>query len=431
MRLTNGSDVDRKARRLDHDPTRRFLAEIIVVVAVAVAVAMAGVYLRTTMLIGDSALDTARSFADLVVATRSWNATHGGVWVVKGPEAGTNPYLLSLGVSVDAAATDGRVFTLRDPAVMTAEISQVLKRSDGAYFRLTSLKPINPANTADQWERSELLLFDTGKTEAWATMSMTGEPVLHYMRSLITDASCLPCHGKQGYRIGDVRGAISVIVPEKQTLQQAAVNAGLVGILGLAATLILLAVTLALVRRMRGELGHAQAALVEAATVDVLTGLATRRATMERFETEIERAVRTHDPIAVIMIDLDEFKLVNDLHGHAAGDTVLKEMTKRIGDTLRPYDVFGRIGGEELLIVAPDTGLEEAVAIAERARAAAMSSPVYAAGIDIPLTVSAGVTLVDPSEPESLDHALARADEALYDAKANGRNRVSVSSLAD
>jgi diguanylate cyclase (GGDEF)-like protein len=423
--------LDRKARRLDHDPTRRFLAEIIVVVTVAVAVAMAGVYVRTSGLIADSALETARSFTDLVVATRSWNASHGGVWVVKGPDAATNPYLASLGVSADATATDGRVFTLRNPAVMTSEVSQILKRSDSVYFRLTSLKPVNPANAADAWEGPALRSFGAGKTEAWATMSMTGEPVLHYMRPLITDASCLPCHGKQGYRIGDVRVAISVIVPEKRTLEQAAVNAGLVGILGLVATLILLAVTLALVRRMRGELGNAQAALVEAATVDVLTGLATRRATMERFETEIGRAVRTHDPIAVIMIDLDEFKKVNDLHGHAAGDTVLKDVSRRIGDTLRPYDVFGRIGGEEFLIVAPETGLEEAVAIAERARAAALSSPVHAGGIDIPITVSAGVTLVDPFEPESLDHALARADEALYDAKANGRNRVSVSSLAE
>jgi len=419
--------VDDRTKSRNFNPTRRFIVEIIVLVAVTVAVAMAGVYARTSSLITDSALSTARSYADLVTATRSWNESHGGVWVLKGSEAVTDPYLLGLGVSADATTTDGRALTLRSADLMAAEISAIEKRSNGTYFRLTSLRPINPNDAPDTWEAAALRAFEGGATERSEMTRLSGVAVLRYARPLVTDASCLPCHARQGYKVGDVRGAVSIVVPEATLAGQAALNAGIIGFAGLAVTLILLAVTLTLVRRLRDQLDRAQAALVEAATVDVLTGIATRRQAMIGLQAEIDRAARTQEPVAVIMIDIDHFKDVNDTLGHAAGDSVLAHVARRIGDTLRPYDVFGRIGGEEFLIVAPGTGLEEAIAIAERARAAVSTAPIATDMDSVSTTVSLGVTLLHPDEPEALDRAMARADQALYDAKANGRNRTSVS----
>jgi diguanylate cyclase (GGDEF)-like protein len=417
--------VDHRLKSVNHDPTRRFLAEIILVVSVSVVVAMSAVYVRTSSLIGNDALDTARSYTDLIVATRLWNSNHGGVWVLKAPGVATNPYLLAMGVSADATTTDGRVFTLRNPALMTREISQVLKTTDGTSFRLTSLKPVNPANTPDAWERTALVAFQRGATERWETTPVAGVPMLLYMRPLITDASCLPCHARQGYAVGDVRGAVSVMVPLAHSQGEAAINAALLGGLGVLVTVALLAITLGLVRRLRGELDQAQEALVEAATVDVLTNVATRRHAMTLLQVEIDRAARTHEPVALVMVDIDNFKDVNDEHGHAAGDTVLAHVARRIGATLRPYDVFGRIGGEEFLIVAPETDLNEAVAIAERARTAVSASPIRFDETGVTVTVSLGVALVDPSEDDALDHGLARVDTALYDAKAKGRDRTS------
>ena len=410
------------------DPTRRFLVEIVVVVALAVAIAMGAVYVRTSALIADNALETARSYTDLVVATRLWNANHAGVWVLKTPGVVTNPFLVAMGVSADATTTDGRVFTLRNPALMTREISDVLKRSEGTYFRLTSLKPVNPASTPDPWEHDSLVAFEAGVAERWETTVSGGVPMLRYMRPLITDATCLQCHARQGYAIGDIRGAVSVIVPVAKSRSQAALNAGLVGGFGVIATLLLLGITFALVRRMREELRRAQAALVEAATIDVVTNIATRRHTMSQLEIEVDRAARTQEPVALVMIDIDHFKAVNDEHGHAAGDAVLAEVCRRIGATLRPYDIFGRMGGEEFLVVAPETDLAEAVAIAERARAAVSETPIVTDAADVSVTVSMGVTLVDPSEGETVDRALARADDALYAAKDAGRDRTSTSS---
>jgi diguanylate cyclase (GGDEF)-like protein len=408
------------------DPTRRFLREIALLVTIAVVVAMVAVYARTAALINEGALGEARSYAGLIVATRSWNALHDGVWVVKGPGVETNPYLIAMGVSADATTTDGRVLTLRNPAVMTREISSLLLRSDGATFHLTSLKPVNPANAPDPWERSSLLAFNAGVTERWISANATAGPELRYMRPLVTDASCLVCHARQGYRVGDIRGAISVVIPLARQNGQAAINALILGLLGLAATAVLLTITLTLVRRMRSELRKAQAALVEAATIDHLTKASNRRNTLERLAEEIERARRTREPLGLLMADIDHFKNINDELGHAAGDGVLLAVTQRITAATRPYDLVGRIGGEEFLVVAPNADLEGATSVAERARSQVSGTPIEAEAHEVTVTISLGVTLVDPDEIDAVDRALARVDAALYDSKGGGRDRVSV-----
>lgn len=107
-------------------PVRRFFVRMGVALAVFTLVAAVAVYARTVSLIDSGALDTARSYVNLVVATRSWNALHEGVWVEKQPGVTTNPYLSKLGIGADATTTDGRVLTLRNPAPMTREISEVL-----------------------------------------------------------------------------------------------------------------------------------------------------------------------------------------------------------------------------------------------------------------------------------------------------------------
>lgn len=418
--------MDQRHTGPDADPTKGFLREMTILVAIAVAIAMASVYMRTTQLIQDGALAQARSITDLLVATRSWNAVHGGVWVEKGPGAGTNPYLKMLGVPADATTTDGRVLTLRNPAIMTSEISALLLRTDGVYFHLTSLKPLNPANAPNAWESESLTRFMEGSTERWRSSTTTAGPAFDYMRPLLTEASCLPCHARQGYRVGDVRGAVSITIPLAQESRQAAMNALALGLLGVLVTTVLFAVTLTMVRRLRSQLSLAQVALVEAATVDQLTHTATRRHTLDHLRAEIERTRRSGEPLAIVMADIDHFKDVNDTLGHATGDVVLMAVAGRMITALRPYDLLGRIGGEEFLIVAPAADVSGAVAIAERARTHISGSPIGTGAHEIAVTASFGVTLVDPDEPAALDHALARADTALYESKNAGRDRVSV-----
>lgn len=159
------------------------------------------------------------------------------------------------------------------------------------------------------------------------------------------------------------------------------------------------------------------------ATTDTLTGLPNRRYFIERMEQELERFHRYHKPVAVLMLDLDHFKLVNDRYGHAQGDAVLCHFAELVKDTLRKIDLVGRLGGEEFAILLPDTDAEGASLYAERLRQRVEESPCQSEQASIPFTVSIGLTLF-LEQDEGCDPPLARADAALYSAKEKGRNRV-------
>ncbi|MFQ5342309.1 MAG: diguanylate cyclase [Anaerolineae bacterium] len=161
------------------------------------------------------------------------------------------------------------------------------------------------------------------------------------------------------------------------------------------------------------------------ATHDSLTGLLNRRALYEHIEAEMNRAEREVEPMSVVLLDIDYFKVVNDQHGHLIGDQALCRVADTIVHNKRPYDWAGRWGGEEFLLVLPGATLAEASDIAERVRAA-----VAAAALPLPdgrrlhVQVSLGVTSMAPTEPQPLDTLLQQADEALYRAKRQGRNQV-------
>lgn len=163
--------------------------------------------------------------------------------------------------------------------------------------------------------------------------------------------------------------------------------------------------------------------LHQLATTDSLTGVANRRHFLGRVAEELKRIKRYGGNCALIMLDLDHFKRVNDSRGHAAGDSVLRHFTTLVQDHLRSSDLLGRLGGEEFAVFLPETGLEGVVGFAERVRRHTESEPATSEKGQIAYTVSVGVTLLDTLDA-SPDDALARADEALYRAKANGRNRV-------
>ncbi|MBI5120466.1 MAG: diguanylate cyclase [Rhodospirillales bacterium] len=161
------------------------------------------------------------------------------------------------------------------------------------------------------------------------------------------------------------------------------------------------------------------------ATTDPLTGINNRRHFMDIAATEMERARRYFHPLTAMMLDIDFFKKVNDTYGHAAGDEVLKALTKAGASLLRKGDAIGRLGGEEFAILLPETGLEGAAALAERLRQAFETTPVQYGGDAINFTASIGVAQITPAD-HVIDTILTRADDALYEAKRNGRNKVAV-----
>ncbi len=185
--------------------------------------------------------------------------------------------------------------------------------------------------------------------------------------------------------------------------------------------LALLLVLVSAIAGMREQLHRALAraeVLGTQATTDPVTGLANRWAGEEALAREHARARRHARPLTVALMDLDHFKQVNDRHGHAVGDQVLAVVAEVLRDVLREADHLARWGGEEFLLVLPDTHAEEAVALAERCRAAL----VAARPAGLTLTASFGVAELAPSE--SREGLLARADTSLYSAKEAGRDQV-------
>jgi diguanylate cyclase (GGDEF)-like protein len=163
----------------------------------------------------------------------------------------------------------------------------------------------------------------------------------------------------------------------------------------------------------------------EIAIFDSLTGTYNRRHFNELASYEIYRSNRYGSSLALIMIDLDHFKLVNDTYGHEAGDIVLKNMADICRQNIRKTDILGRFGGEEFIIIMPETNLAAASEIAERLRAAIAQTPTQHEGFSITLTASFGVTSPASPSDSSFDALLRQADRAVYEAKKNGRNRIS------
>jgi diguanylate cyclase (GGDEF)-like protein len=159
-----------------------------------------------------------------------------------------------------------------------------------------------------------------------------------------------------------------------------------------------------------------------ASLTDSLTGLPNRRHMMELAQCEMEQCRASNAPLSVAMIDLDHFKEINDLHGHAVGDKVLAHFAMACKRRLREQDRMGRIGGEEFLLLLPGADLARATAVVRRTHQDFPALSTEAAPLHLAYTFSAGLAEMTPGD--DLDSLLRRADDALYRAKAEGRNRV-------
>jgi diguanylate cyclase (GGDEF)-like protein len=191
--------------------------------------------------------------------------------------------------------------------------------------------------------------------------------------------------------------------------------------LAIALFVVLLLVSLVFTgRKIRQARRHQTMALT-----DELTGLPNRRAVLASADGLLRKARATGGTLSLLMIDVDHFKRVNDTHGHAVGDEVLRHLAQLLSAALRTRDRLGRLGGEEFLVVLPDASVEHAVMIAQRMRLSVESAPCITATGKLAFTISIGVAEVgEPSE--TVSSMIARSDAALYAAKASGRNAVSI-----
>jgi diguanylate cyclase (GGDEF)-like protein len=173
--------------------------------------------------------------------------------------------------------------------------------------------------------------------------------------------------------------------------------------------------------RASAEAAHKEA--LYHATHDALTTILNRREVMSCLEIEQRRALRNHDSLSVLMLDIDHFKNINEAYGHLAGDQVIRAVVERLKDAVREKDVIGRVGGEEFLVILPGCDAAQIAKSAERMRSAVACRPISAGELEISVTVSIGAVFTAPTL-ERGGNLLSLADHSLYEAKHQGGNRV-------
>ncbi len=362
------------------------------------------------------AFQTARSFFEHIVITRLWNARHGGVYAPITKKTLPNPYL---DVPMrDIPVNDNLTLTMINPAFMTRQISEIAKEFYGVQFHITSLKPIRPLNKPTAREKQFLRKFEQGVKEKGVFIQKGGKTYYFYMAPLITKKVCLRCHAKQGYKEGDVRGGISITIPFVMNIPLLPLLIGhtliaFIGILGIVIA--------------EKKITQAYETIQKQAAIDALTGIPNRRSFFEILLKEIKRSHRNHDPISIIMCDIDNFKIYNDTYGHLKGDMCLQKVAQAIKACLkRSTDLCARYGGEEFIILLPNTTLNGAINIAEmiRSKIEKMKIPnknSFPTGI---ITLSLGVSSTEGCTEFDPETIIKNADTALYKAKEQGRNQV-------
>jgi len=178
------------------------------------------------------------------------------------------------------------------------------------------------------------------------------------------------------------------------------------------------------------NLSRAHDLLKELTTIDAVTAIKNRQYFDDAYAVEWKRAARQRYPISLLLLDLDDFKLVNDTHGHLAGDECLHTIAAGIGSKLkRPADILARYGGEEFVIILPHTYNSNAYLLAEQIRGHIETLPIVADGNEIQITISIGVATITPHQDDDRKELIGAADTALYEAKGLGRNKVCIRKL--
>lgn len=403
---------------------KRYVGIISLVSTLLIMVIFWGFYNRTTHLIQDQLLHEARAFHEEIVQTRQWIISQKGVYVKLRPDMPPDPNLEKIeGLKTVITDQEGERYVLRNHAVITRMISAQSQKEQNFAINITSLNALNPDNKASGFEQAALENFEAGLPEYYLMEDTPDGPIFRFMAPVITQKECLPCHGSQGYKIGDIRGGISISIPAQRVIDELR-KARIYTII---ATITILAMLLSAIiyvsQHFVKDLQKSEKLLVELATTDSLTGILNRGEGIRRIQQEISRSLRAQQPLSIILVDIDHFKRINDTYGHQVGDRVLQTIAAELASALRSYDIICRYGGEEFLIMLPTTALDKALETAERLRLViAENSTETENGKTIKLTISLGVSALQAGD--SLDGLVYRADNALYIAKEEGRDQV-------
>ena len=372
-----------------------------------------------------------------MIDTRSWNSQYGGVYV-KSDNLKPNPYLADNHIYTK----DNQMLVKINPAWMSRQISEISNSKRNYKYKITSLSPINPKNEPNAFDKEALEHFIKNKDDSFYYKFSEDLSEFNFMGSLKMKPSCFQCHATKDYEVGDIRGGIRVTMPTT-IYQKEILNLEKKTIISLISIVVLTLIVLIIITRLiksnfkhqeqietmnmyleekvlerTSELRKTAERLEILATTDSLTKVHNRYSIMQLLENEIKRSKRYKHQMCVILYDIDNFKLINDNFGHAVGDDILIKSAQLVKKSLRNIDIIGRYGGEEFLIILPETNSEDAQEITERIRKLIESTNFPQ--VD-KVTISSGVTIL--SEEDEIESLFKRLDSLLYKAKRTGKNK--------
>jgi len=378
--------------------------------------------------------------------TRQWNSDHKSVYVIQHDNIKPNPYLED---SI-LYTKDNKVLIKINPAWMTRQISELANKHGDYFFRITSLRPLNPDNRPDGFEKRALIYLKDKKNEKYYTE--IAEDKYNFLGSLKVKSSCISCHEAQEYKLNDIIGGLRVSIPIQSYLENVKEIKNKSNILYSITIFIALVIAfitfyfLKIINKRQKiiqklnqnleskvnertkkleltskKLKASNKKLIKISTIDYLTKISNRRYFFELGDKLFKLSKRHNTSFSIIAIDIDFFKKVNDDYGHNVGDEVLKFVSLTIQNSIRDTDLLARIGGEEFAIILKDTNINGAKELAEKIRFNIDEHPYNSSKLSIHCTISLGIVSISKDDI-SLSKLLDKADIALYQAKERGRN---------
>lgn len=355
---------------------------------------------------------------------RRWIVGFGGVYAPVSEHHQPNPYIPE-SANRDIESTTGIQLTIANSISALSHIMGKENRVEGGYIRFTGPDPLKQSNLPDAWETGALRRLAAGEKLLGDFTELEDKPYYRLMQPLYLKPKCYKCHEYRSFELGDIVGGLGVNVDLEvySGLRHGMYRAHLINYLVI---WVIGAVAIGFVgRRWRGfmaERDDYSRQLRELATHDSLTGFLNRHQLDVFFNKELARAKRNHGALSILMVDMDNFKTINDRYGHQAGDKVIKSIARQLQECTRASDYVVRYGGDEFLFLLPESDHARCLEKAEALRKRVASAPIRLDDqTEVRMSLSIGAASY-PNHGSTRQELIEQADLAVYKAKQEGRN---------